>query len=352
MGVIMDLELLKRLSEAPGVAGFEYGVPELIKRELAGAVDRLWEDKFGNLYAEKGKGEKTLMMTAHTDEIGLVVKYVDEKGFIRFAKLGGIADHVLLSQRVFIHGMKRRLPGVIGCKAFHMMKEDERKQLITYDMMFIDTGASKEQLKSYGITIGTPITLDRQMTALENDLFVGKAMDDRAGCCALVEALRLADPKNRVVCVFTVQEEVGLRGATMSANAIKPDFGLAIDTTIAGDHPDISEHESSIKIGKGPAIVVADGRKDSLQGGLISNPLLRGWIMEVAEKGGIEFQLEVLEGGTTDAAAIQLAQVGIPSAAISIPSRYVHSFSEVISKKDLEESTKLLVRLMEEKIPV
>jgi endoglucanase len=348
----MNVELLRRFSEAPGVAGFEYGVPALIKSELEGSVDKLWEDKFGNLYAEKGKGDKTLMMTAHTDEIGLIVKHVDDKGFIRFAKLGGIADHILLSQRVLVHGMGRRLPGVIGCKAFHVMKEDERRQLITYDKMFIDTGATKEQLESYGIKVGTPITFDRKLTELENGLLVGKAMDDRAGCYALVDALKRAAPKNRVVCVFTVQEEVGLRGATMSANAIRPDVGVAIDTTIAGDHPDIAEQEASIKIGKGPSIVVADGRRDSLGGGLISNPLVRGWMMEIAEKSGIRIQLEVLEGGTTDAAAIQLAQAGIPSAAISIPSRYVHSFSEVISKNDLEESIKLLVRLMEEKIPV
>ncbi len=346
----MNVELLKKFSEAPGVTGFEYGMPELIKSELKGSVDRIWEDKFGNLYAEKGRGEKTLMVTAHSDEIGLIVKHIDDKGFIRFAKLGGIADHVLLAQRVLIHGMRRRLPGVIGYKAFHVMKEEERRQLVTYDKMFIDTGATKEQLESYGIRIGTPITFDRKLTELENGLIVGKAIDDRAGCYVLVEALKQTNPINRVVGVFTVQEEIGLRGATMSANAIKPDVGIAIDTTIAGDHPDISEQDATIKIGRGPAIVVADGRRDSLGGGLIANPLVRGWMMEIAEKSGIAFQLEVFEGGTTDAAATQLAQAGIPSAVISIPSRYAHSSSEIISKKDLEDGIKLLVKLMDVKI--
>lgn len=347
----MDLELLRRLSETHGVTGSEYGVAAVIREELQGSGVRTYEDKFGNLFAEKGSGERTLMVAAHTDEIGLIVKHIDEKGFIRFAKLGGIADQILLAQRVLIHGMKKKVHGVIGCKAIHVMKDEERKQLLTYDKMFIDTGATKEQLEGYGVRVGTPITFIRGLTELENDLVVGKAMDDRAGCYVLIEALKKANPKNKVVAVFTVQEEVGLRGATMSAYAVKPDIGIAIDTTIAGDHPELSEQDAPVKLGKGPTIVIADGRKDSLGGGMIANPLVRGWLMELADSSGIPYQLEVLEGGTTDAAAIQMSQSGIPSACISIPSRYVHSFSEVISKKDLENCVELLVKAMESKTP-
>jgi putative aminopeptidase FrvX len=347
----LDTELLKRLSEAPGVAGFEYGIAATIKKELEGAVDSVREDNFGNLFAEKGSGDRTLMITAHTDEIGLIVKFIDDKGFIRFAKLGGIPDHILLAQRVILHGMNKKLQGVIGCRPIHVMKQDEMTKLVTYDKMFIDTGATKEQLESFGIRIGTPITFDRKFGELENDMVIGKAMDDRAGCYVLIEALRRANPKSKIVAVFTVQEEVGLRGATITSFAVKPDMGMAIDTTIAGDHPEISEQESSAKIGKGPAIVVADGRKDSLAYGMIGNPIVRGWMMDVADSEKIPYQLEVLEGGTQDATAIQITHAGVPSGSISIPSRYVHSFSEIVSKRDLEECVRLLVKFMETKMP-
>lgn len=348
----MKLELLRKLSEAHGVTGSEYGIGSIIKGELSGFVSKISEDSFGNIFVEKGQGNRTLMIAAHTDEIGLIVKHIDERGFIRFAKLGGIPDQILLAQRVMIHGSKKQVPGVIGCKAIHVMKDEERKQLVTYEKMFIDTGATAEQLESYGVRVGTPVTLVRGLTELENGLVVGKAMDDRAGCYVLIEALKEAKPQNRIVAVFTVQEEVGLRGATMSANAVRPDIGIAIDTTIAGDHPELSEQEAPVKLGKGPTIVVADGRRDSLGGGMISNPRIREWLIGLAETNGIPYQLEVLEGGTTDAAAIQMSQSGIPSACISIPSRYVHSFSEVVSRKDLENCIRLLVKAMESKTPL
>lgn len=347
----MNLDLLKRISEAPGVSGFEYGVPELIKGELKGNVDEVTTDRFGNLYASKGVGGPTLMVAAHTDEIGLIVKHVEAKGFIRFAKLGGVPDHVLLGQRVFVHGAKKMLRGVIGCKAIHVMKDDERKQLVSYDKMFIDTGAGKEALAKNGVEVGTPITLDRGLAELEGDLIVGKSMDDRAGCYMLLEALKRAKPSGRVVGVFTVQEEVGLRGATIGASRVKPSVGIAIDTTIAGDHPEIAESEAPVRLGGGVTILVADGRRDSLGGGLISNPRIRGWMVETAKKSGIPFQLEILEGGTTDAAAMQIVTEGVPSGVLSIPSRYVHSFSEVVSKKDLDNGIRLLVKLMESKLP-
>lgn len=347
----MNVSLLKTISEAPGVSGFEYGVNEIIKRELRGFVDDIKEDKFGNIYVAKGAGDRTMMVAAHSDEIGLIVKYIDERGFIRFAKLGVVPDHILPSQRVIIHGTRGKVSGVIGCKAIHVMKDDERKQLVTYDKMFIDTGATKGRLAELGVMVGTPITFDRGMIELEGDAVLGKSMDDRAGCYVLIEALKRAKPGNRVIGVFTVQEEVGLRGATITAFSVKPDLGIAIDTTIAGDHPEIGESDAPVRLGLGPAVLAADGRKDSLGGGLIANPLVRGWMMEMAEKAGIPYQLEVLEGGTTDAAAMQIAREGVPSCCLSIPSRYAHSSSEVVSKADLDHAVELLLRLMESEMP-
>ncbi len=346
-----ELELLRKVSEAPGISGFEYGISEIIKKEVQGFVDKIEEDAFGNLYVYKGIGSKTLMITAHTDEIGLIVKHIDERGFIRFAKVGGVPDHVLLGQRVQVHGKMKRLSGTIGCKAIHVMKEDERKQLVTYDKMFVDTGATKDQLINYGVRVGTPITIERGVTELENGLLVGRAMDDRAGCYMLIEAIKKANPSNKVVAVFTVQEEVGLRGATVSSFSVKPDVGIAIDTTIAGDHPEIGESEAPIKLGSGPTLVVADGRRDSLGGGLIASPLVIGWLTELAERLKIKFQYEVLEGGTTDATAIQLSREGVPSGCIAIPARYVHSFSEVVSKNDIESGIELLIGIMESPVP-
>ena len=350
-GMGVDIELLRRMSEAPGVSGFEHGVPEIIEKELEGhGVETRW-DRFGNLYATKGSGEKTLMIAAHTDEIGLIVKHVDERGFIRFAKLGWVPDHILLGQRVFIHGERKTLRGVIGCKAIHLMKDADKKQVVTYDKMFIDTGASRAALQRSGVCTGTPMTLDRGLAELEGGLIVGKAFDDRAGCYMLVEALKAAKPSCRVVGVFTVQEEVGRSGATIGASSTKPTVGIAIDTTVAGDHPEISESEAPVKIGGGVAVLVADGRRDCLCDGLIANPAVRRWIVETAEKSKIPYQLEILEGGTTDAASMQVVLEGVPSGALSIPSRYAHSFSEIVSKKDLDNGIKLLVKLMESKLP-
>ncbi|MCS7098187.1 MAG: M42 family metallopeptidase [Candidatus Methanomethyliaceae archaeon] len=345
------MELLKKISEAPGISGFEYGIAEIVKKELKEYVDKIEEDKLGNLYAYKGNGQKTIMITAHMDEIGLMVKHIDDRGFIRFAKIGGVPDHVLLGQRVQVHGKYKRINGVIGCKAIHVMKEEERKQLVTYDKMFIDTGSTKEQLEKYGVKVGSPITIERNLIELENGLIVGRAMDDRAGCYILIEALKRAKPLHKMVAVFTVQEEVGLRGATVSAYAVKPDIGIAIDTTIAGDHPEIGESEAPAKLGQGPVIVAADGRRESLGGGLLANPMVMNWIIELAERLQIKYQLEVLEGGTTDAAAIQLSREGVPSSCISIPARYVHTFSEVISKSDIENAIKLLIGIMENPAP-
>lgn len=345
------LDVLKRLSEAHGPPGLEDEIANIIVNELKGYVDGFIRDQLGNLIAYKGSGDKSIMIAAHMDEIALIVKSIDEKGFIRFAKLGGIWDQLLVGQRVVIHGSKGRVKGIIGSKAVHVMKDEERRQLLTYEKMFIDVGArSSEEVKDMGISVGDFITIDRSFVELANGLVSGKAFDDRAGCAALVQALKNVKPRNKVYAVFTIQEEVGLRGATVAGYAIKPTIGIAVDTTIAGDHPNVDIHEAPVKVGKGPVIVAADGRRDSLSGGLIPNPKVKQWIIEIAEKRKIPFQLEVLEGGTTDATAIQLSREGVPSGVIAVPTRYVHTFQEVLSIKDLTDLVELLRGLIEEDI--
>ncbi|MEM0320470.1 MAG: hypothetical protein QXS67_03580, partial [Candidatus Nezhaarchaeales archaeon] len=215
----------------------------------------------------------------------------------------------------------------IGGKALPLMKAEEGRQLLTYDKMFTDGGAkSADEVKEMGIEVGNFITIDKKFVELANDLVAGKAFDDRAGCAALVQALKEAKPRCKVYAAFTIQEEVGLKGATVAGYAIKPTVGIAVDTTIAGDHPNIDAHEAPIKVGGGPVVIAADGRRDSLSGGLIPNPAVKRWIVRVAQEKGIPIQFEVLEGGTTDATAIQLSREGVPSGVIAFPTRYVHTF--------------------------
>jgi len=350
MGELLDV--LKRLSEAHGPPGYEDEVADIIMRELKGCVDEITRDSLGNIIAFKGSGDKSLMVAAHMDEIALIVKSIDDRGFIRFAKLGGIWDQLLVGQHVVIHGSKGRIRGVIGSKAVHVMKEDERRQLLTYDKMFIDVGAkSADEVRGMGIEVGNFITIDKRLVELANNLVAGKAFDDRAGCAALIQAIKEAEPKCKVYAVFTIQEEVGLRGATVAGYAVKPTIGIAVDISIAGDHPNMEPHEAPVKVGGGPVIVAADGRRDSLAGGLIPNPKVKQWIMRKAEEMKIPFQLEVLEGGTTDATAIQLSREGVPSGVIAIPTRYVHTFQEVLSLRDLENLVMLLKGLMEDELP-
>ncbi|MCS7139489.1 MAG: M42 family metallopeptidase [Candidatus Nezhaarchaeota archaeon] len=346
------LNILRRLSEAHGPPGLEDEVAEIITNELKGHVDEIVRDPLGNIVARKGSGNKTLMIAAHMDEIALIVKSITDKGFIKFAKLGGMWDQLITGQHVVIHGSKGRVRGIIGSKAVHVMKEDERKQLLTYEKMFVDVGAkSLEEVKEMGIEIGNFITIDKKLIELANDLVAGKAFDDRAGCAALIQAIKEARPKCKVYAAFTTQEEVGLRGATVAGYSIKPTVAIAVDTTIAGDHPGMEPHEAPTKVNGGPVIVAADGRRDSLGGGLILNPKVKHWIISVAEELKIPYQLEVFEGGTTDATAIQLSREGVPSGVIAFPTRYVHTFQEVLSLKDLERVVMLLKGLMESEMP-
>ncbi|MDP2718352.1 MAG: M42 family metallopeptidase [Dehalococcoidia bacterium] len=345
-------ELIVKLSEAPGCPGYEGSISDIIKEEISGHADNVTVDALNNILASKGSG-KTVMIAAHMDEIGLLVKHVDSKGFVRFAKLGGISDQLLQGQRVTIFTNKGPVPGVVGCKPIHLMSDHDRKKLVGYDKMFIDIGAgSAEEAGALGMRIGDPIVIDRKVTELKNGLICGKALDDRVGCAILIEVLKRVQPRNRLVAAFTIQEEIGLKGATVSAFAVSPDLGLAVDTGIAADHPEVTEHEGPIKLGHGPAILAADGRRDSLSGGLVCGTAIRDWLIKLAEEKGIPYQLEVFEGGTTDATVMQLSRSGVPTGVVSVPSRYIHTFSEVVAMEDVENVVKLITAVVEADLPV
>jgi len=242
-----------------------------------------------------------------------------------------------------LHTKKGTVAGVIGSKPVHVMEQEEKKKAIEAKDMFIDVGAlSKDDAMAMGIEPGVPVSMDRKMVALANDNITGKAFDDRAGDVVLITALeRIAGMslKPTVMAVFTVQEEVGLKGAKTSAFGLNPDVAVAIDTCIPGDHPGIKKTDSAVQVGQGPAITVMDagGR------GVITPPKVLEWLRETAEAKGIPYQMDVTEGGTTDATAISLTREGIPSGVISVASRYIHTPVEVLSLKDLAQTTDLVV---------
>jgi len=340
-------DTLEKLSNACGIAGREEEVRSLMKNFLKLYVDEVKEDKLGNVIGIK-RGKKNapkVMLAAHMDEIGLLVKTISKEGFIQFAKIGGIDDRILLAQKVIVYTEKGPLHGIIGSKPPHIQKEEERKRVLTYDELFIDIGAeNQEQAKKMGVKIGDPVGFDIKFAKVGKNIVIGRAFDDRVGCAVMVEAMkRLEKTDCTVYAVGTVQEEVGLRGATTAAFGIYPDVGIALDVTVAGDVPGVKEVEAPIKLGKGPSIEIADM-------GLIAHPKVVRLLVDAAEESKIPYQLETGLPGSTDAARISLTREGVPSGVISIPTRYIHSPSSLLSLEDAEKTVKLTVAAIQ-KIP-
>lgn len=336
-------ELIAKLSNAHGISGYEGEVRELVKLELESWADEMKTDSMGNLICTKNGGKPEIMVAAHMDEIGFAVKYIDDKGFIRIAPIGGWFSQIALAQRVVLYG-KRKVYGVIGCKPPHLMGDEERKKPVEIKDMFVDIGASnKEEVLDMGINVGTPVALDREVVELANGRITGKAFDNRVGVAVMIEAVRKSCADVTVHAVATVQEEVGLKGARTSSFAINPDAAIAIDSCVAADFPGSESAHMDVKLGKGAVITVIDasGR------GLIASPKVLKWLIETAEKHKIPYQLEVAEGGTTDATAINLTRAGIPAGVVSVPARYIHSPVEVVDLKDVESAVNIVARAIE-----
>lgn len=337
-------QLLAELADAPGISGHESAVAELLARELKPLVDEVKVDTMGNVVGIRHGDGPRIMLAAHMDEIGLMVKYIDENGFLRFVPIGGWFDQVLLGQRVWVYTPKGRLHGVIGSKPPHIMDEDDRKKPVKIKDMFIDIGAkSGEDAAALGCEIGCPVIIDREMAPLANDLVTGKAFDDRAGVAMMVAALRILKDKAipaTIIAVGTTQEEVGLKGARTSAYDQDPDFAIVCETNIPGDHPGVTKEQRSICLGKGPTITVADADG---RGVLVPERVLR-WLRAAADAAGVPYQLDVGSGGTTDATAIHLTKAGVPSGVVSVSTRYIHSPIEVLSLSDLEQAAQLVAQ--------
>ncbi len=331
-------QTLEKLSNACGVTGRENQVRELLIQLLKPYADQVSVDRLENVIAiKKGKANQPkIMLAAHMDEVGLMVKTVTKEGFVKFSKMGGIDDRILPAQKVTIYTKQSAVPGIIGSKPPHIQKEEERKKLLTYDELFIDVGAdSKEDAAKMGIAVGDSIGFDVKYEQIGNGNVTGKAFDNRAGCAVMIETLKLLKQMDCTVCaVGTVQEEVGLRGAATAAFGVDPDIAIVLDTTVAGDVPGVREIDTSLKIGKGPAITISDS-------GIITLPKILRWLSETAEKEKIPFQFESGLPGSTDAARISITRQGIPCGAISIPTRYIHSPVGMLNLKDIENAAKL-----------
>lgn len=322
-------ELIQTLVEIPGPSGYESQIREAIRLQIEPLVEDMRVDALGNLIARKGQiGQdgKKIMLVAHMDEIGLIVTHVDEHGFARFTTLGGVRAQNLPGGRVrFMNGAS----GVIGVQ-YH-----GEPNASAFEEMFIDLGAKNRA--DCPVRVGDVAAFERPFTDLGGRL-VAKSMDDRIGVAVLVETLRqLNSSPHEIYFVFSVQEEVGVRGATTAAYGIAPDIGLAVDVTRTGDTP--RDRKMEVSLGMGPAVKVRDG-------GMLTDPRVVDWMVQAAENARLPYQLEILEGGSTDARAIQVSRAGVPSGCLSIPCRYIHSPSEMVDYSDVQNGVRLMAALL------
>jgi putative aminopeptidase FrvX len=330
MEVILLFEIVEKLCGAFGVSGNEEGIRETIKSEIGGMVDLIYTDVLGNLIAvKKGTGKK-VMLAAHMDEIGLMVTHIDENGFLRFSNLGGISPFYATAQRVKFNN------GILGT-VFYEQKLKDMKSL-KLSKMYIDAGFNSREEAEKKTRIGDTAKFFSPAVK-QGDRIISGSLDDRSGCAVLVQTIKeMPETNNELYFVFTVQEELGLRGAGTAAYSIRPDIAIALDVTSTGDTPESEIME--VKCGKGPAVKIKDNS-------VICHPEVRSLLEESARILEIPYQLEVLERGGSDPGAIHIAAGGIPSGAISIPCRYVHSPVESVSIPDLENCVKLLRKSLE-----
>jgi len=333
-------ELLEKLCNAKGISGYEDEIRDLMKKELS-KYGETEVDKFGNVICKKGSGSPKIMLAAHMDEIGLLVKHIDDKGFIKFIEMGGIDDDTLPARNVQVLTEYGAIPGVIGFKPPHLKKDEEAKKKMKADEMYIDVGLDKDEVKKK-IQIGDPVVFDSKFYDLGNNV-MGKALDNRAGCYVLIDVMKkLKDFKGTVYAVATVQEELGLKGARTSAYKVDPEYALAIDVGIAGDTPHINDNETGVKLDGGPCITVveASGR------GMVPSPKVKKHLITCARDAKIPHQLEATKGGMTDGAIIYMSKEGIFSGGISVPTRYIHAPLGISSKKDIDNAVNLTLEFV------
>ncbi|MCK4666491.1 M42 family metallopeptidase [Candidatus Dependentiae bacterium] len=325
------INLIKKLTSIVGPSGYEDEIREVIKKEVKKLkIKHIEETPLGALIVKVGSGKKKIMLAGHMDEIGILSTHIDKKGFIRFANIGGVSKYGLIGSRI------KFVNGVSGLISTEPIKKPEQ---FSFEKLYIDIGAKNKTAAAKLVPVGTFGVFDKECVVLGNRI-ISKAMDDRIGCVVMLNVLKKVYNKKlpyQVYFVFTTQEEVGLRGAKTSAFKIDPDFGIALDVTGTGDTPE--GYKMAVNLGDGVAIKVKDRS-------LITHPKLKDVCVKLAEEKNIKYQLEILEWGGTDAGAIHLTRAGIPSTVFSIPTRYIHSQSEMIDMDDVKATEALLEKII------
>jgi putative aminopeptidase FrvX len=338
-------QLLRELTEASGVSGYEREVREIIRRHLK-EITTIEQDRLGSIVCRKaGDAESPrVMLAGHMDEIGFLVKLITDEGFIRFSPVGGWWSHVMLAQQVVVKTRKGDVYGLIGSKPPHILSDDERKKLQDPKEMYIDVGAtSAEEVKELDVRPGDPIVPVCSFTALSTGkTYLAKALDNRIGCGLFVDVIkhltRESHP-NTVYGVGTVQEEVGLRGARTSSWIVEPDVGITMEVGIAGDVPGVKKEEAQARLGKGPVILIRDGS-------MLPNIRLRDLFVDTAEDLGIPYQVDFLEKGGTDSGAIHLHRQGVPNLVVGVPTRHIHSHAGIFHREDYNLTVRLVTAVI------
>ena len=339
--------LLEELSNAPAPSGFEGPVREIVTRELRAEGLETSTDGLGSVIAVlRGSSDRPrIMLAAHMDEVGAMVKYVTPEGMVKFQTLGGWLDQALIEQRWTIVTAKGPVTAVSGLESPHVMPPEERNRVTPRDDIFLDVGAhSKEDAESLGVHPGDPIVPAGSFTHLAHSRYLGKAMDDRVGLVMLLEVLRRLKsqndrPPNSIYFVATVQEEVGLRGAHTSVQAVKPDVGISLEVGVAADHPGGRPEAAQEKLGAGPVLYLADGA-------MLVNLHLRDFFERLANENHIPYQTEVTTGSSEDSAEMQRFGSGIPSINYAVATRYLHTHSSELDRADVDRAIELLVKAL------
>jgi len=336
------IEFLEKLLNAPGPSGFETGPARIWREEAEGFAQKVWTDVTGNSTAGLNlDGKPRVMLAGHIDEIGLQVTYIDEGGFLFFDEIGGWDSQVLVGQRVILLGSEGAIPGVIGKKPIHLLKKEEQERATKTKDLWVDLGCSSaEEVAELGVRVGDPMVLDAGLLRLAGDRIASRSIDNRIGAYVVLEALRTLSedpPPAGALAVATVQEEIAYTGggARSSAFALEPEVALVVDVTFSTDVPDIEKKElGEHKIGGGPV----------LSRGSANHPVVFQRLVEAAEAEGIDYTIQAAPRTTrTDADAIHLVGMGVPTGLISVPNRYMHSPNEIVSLEDLRQTAALLV---------
>ncbi len=339
------LQMLKELAEAPGVPGQEEAVGRVMRRHLE-PLGEVSSDSLGSVIGRKEgpAGGPKVMLAGHLDEIGFMVTRITDEGYLKFQTLGGWWEQVMLAQRVEVYTRQGAVPGVIGSKPPHILTPEERNKIVEKKAMFIDIGASsRAEAEAWGVRPGDAVVPFGPFVQLRNpDLIMAKAWDNRFGCALAIETLRRLQGQphpNTLFAVGTVQEEVGLRGATTTTNLIQPDIGIALDTGIAGDMPGVNADEAAGKLGGGPVLLLYDGS-------MIPHTGLRNLVIDVAEAEGLPLQFDKMPGGGTDGGRMHIFGGGVPTIVLGIAVRYIHTHAAIMSLRDFDQAAQLLVALV------